>query len=130
MTLFKNICLAAVLNAVIGAGAFAGGSSKVDVSQNTLSCGGVEPFWSADITQDTLSFQMLGQEPQSEAITWSAPAQGRPEDFIKGIVAGGYTAILRSQVCFDGMSDREYPMAIALMTHDKVDVQLLEGCCF
>lgn len=123
MTVLKKLMYAFAVNGLIASIAVA------DKSPQLLSCGGTEPFWSADITQDTISFEMMGEEPHVESIDWTGPAQGRPEGFIKGITAGPYTAILRKQICSDGMSDQEYPWAVVMMGRAEGGVQMVEGCC-
>ena len=72
---------------------------------------------------------MMGDTPQVEPIEWSGAPLGRPEGFIKGITAGPYTAVMRKQICSDGMSDQEYPWAIVMMNRTESDVQMVEGCC-
>ena len=93
MMILKNMFCAGVLCL------FSVVPAQAEKSPQLYSCGGTEPLWSADITEGTLSFEMMGQEAEVETINWTGPAQGRPEDFIKGITAGSYTAVLRKQIC-------------------------------
>ncbi|KAB7615546.1 hypothetical protein F9L33_01925 [Amylibacter sp. SFDW26] len=123
MTTLKNLLWAGILCPLSAVSVLA------EKSPQLYTCGGTEPFWSADVTKDTLSFSVIGEEPQMEPIEWAGPAQGRPEDFIKGITAGPYTAVMRKQICSDGMSDQEYPWAIVMMNRTGDDVQMVEGCC-
>ncbi len=100
-----------------------------ELASEALSCGGTEPFWDAEIKQNEISFAMMGQASKIEDINWTGPAQGRPEDFIKGITAGPYTLVVRKQICSDGMSDQEYPWAVVVMNRIEGGVQMVEGCC-
>ena len=42
-----------------------------------LQCGGTEPFWLADVSQDAVLFQMMAGPQTTAPMDWAAPAAGR-----------------------------------------------------
>jgi len=99
------------------------------VLPKVLHCGGTEPFWSAEITPDAISFEPMGGVSMNATIYAAVPAEGRPADFIVGILAPPMTGVLRKQICSDGMSDRDYPWSVVLMDASGIGMKVVEGCC-
>ncbi len=94
-----------------------------------LQCGGTEPFWSVDLSPDTIVFDMMGGPQSSASIEWVSPAQGRPADYILGFAAGQFTGVLLKQACSDGMSDITYPWSIVLINRSDNGPRVVDGCC-
>jgi len=94
-----------------------------------LQCGGTEPFWSADVSQDAVLFQMMAGPQTTAPVDWAVPAAGRPADYITGFGAGSFTGVLRKEICSDGMSDIEYPWSIVLINRTGSGPYVVEGCC-
>ena len=90
------------------------------------SCFGTEPFWT------------LGFESEGDAVTWATPEETRAGRLLSrpapsndrrrhGLVLaldGLRVASVRTETCGDGMSDREYGIAI-----DVIGERVLSGCC-
>jgi uncharacterized membrane protein len=95
----------------------------------TMQCGGTEPFWSADVTDETIDFQMMDEPLITGQIEWQAPARGRPADYIVGVAAGPFTAVFGKEICSDGMSDNDYPWSLVLINRSGEGPHVVEGCC-
>ncbi|EGU36197.1 putative lipoprotein [Vibrio ichthyoenteri ATCC 700023] len=82
-------------------------------TQNTRAFGN-EPFWSLDFTTTHLSFQPMGGEKQTLAITTSRIEPNRRRyDFAQGQLE------LNHRSCSDGMSDSLYGWSANLQINDK-----------
>lgn len=103
--------------------------AEPDAIPVVLQCGGTEPFWSADVSQEVILFQMMGGPETSAAVDWAAPAAGRPVDYIVGFGAGPFTGVLHREICSDGMSDNDYPWSIVLTNRSESGLRVVEGCC-
>jgi len=97
-----------------------------------LSCGGTEPFWGLAISGSQIRYSSMDQSERTYAITEAdrfhnlggstnfVLAQGSDEQL---------TAIISNQICSDGMSDRDYPRRIDLLS-TKVGATIGQsGCC-
>ncbi|WP_296475052.1 SH3 domain-containing protein [Roseinatronobacter sp.] len=95
-----------------------------------LFCYGTEPFWSASNIGGALHFDTPDMPGQDMPI-WIAQDSGIAEDLRRMVHMGGIggpaSAFIYPASCNDGMSDREFGLAISLMT--APDAPLLSGCC-
>ena len=92
-----------------------------------LICFGTEPFWSLDIVQGAMATL---SSPDGAGASWNVGlVQGsanRTDRFaISGSGAQPLIAIVSAQSCNDGMSDREFGLAIDMMRGGD----LYSGCC-
>lgn len=94
-------------------------------------CGGTEPFWSFDVTGETLSYDALADSPRDFRITQSGAAQGRRDSFhlIGEGPQGAAIATLSTRACSDGMSDRAYGLSVDLLLQGNDGWQHQTGCC-
>ncbi len=94
-------------------------------------CGGTEPFWSFEVTGETLSYDAMAGGARDYRITQSGPAQGRRDSFhmIAEGPQGAAIAALTARACSDGMSDRAYGLAVDLLLHGNEGWQHQTGCC-
>lgn len=80
---------------------------------------GTEPFWDMEIGADTITFQdmdgELRQFPKPMAI--STAEQNR-------YIGDGFEILIQEQECNDGMSDREFGLAVKA----KIDGESYKGC--
>ena len=94
-------------------------------------CYGTEPFWSLARTGETLTWS----DPETEALEMPILARSgsanRRDSF--HIVADGpdgpAVALLRTESCGDGMSDREFGISVELLLGVGAGVRHLSGCC-
>lgn len=97
-----------------------------------LLCSGAEPFWSIRLAETTAVYSDPTYSAVSLALDSALVAAGRPA-FPAALhhsnEGGSTTSILRPQLCSDGMSDREYPYAIATLLRIGEQETLFEGCC-
>ncbi len=91
-----------------------------------LSCAGTEPFWSLDIRQ---SGESIYSSPGDKATRLDSgqlePAAGRRDRFLLPF-AGDAWAVIRRELCSDGMSDRAYGLDIDVHLGTG---PLRSGCC-
>lgn len=96
-----------------------------------LLCGGVEPFWSLEISED----EALYAAPDTDPITYSIPlitkAEGRPWPQVLTLLAERDTAlaIIRPLLCSDTMSDVKFDWTIDVLTQRNSEAIALTGCC-
>lgn len=101
-----------------------------------LRCGGTEPFWDLTVNGDTADqvvFEALAlDESLSYAIDWQSGQTART-DLAIGLggtgPSGKFSAVIRREVCHDGMSDRNFGLDIDLFFHNNTDASGFEGCC-
>lgn len=94
-------------------------------------CYGTEPFWSLRRTREALTYS----DPETDAlelpILTRAGSANRRDSF--HIVAEGQdgpvVALLRTEGCSDGMSDREFGISVQLLLGIGPEVRHLSGCC-
>ena len=98
----------------------------------SFTCFGTEPFWAfTDRTDLGYRFQF----PDAEAIFFSPlereTSQNTPNRlFVTGRGSSEWVgAVIRAESCSDGMSDREFGMAIDLGIMRGDDAIFLSGCC-
>lgn len=101
------------------------------VSVTPASCFGTEPFW-------TLGFG------KGDDLTWSTPSDAQAGRItarmtsanVRGVIGVEYTlnrsrgqAVMRPEICSDGMSDRSFGIAVDLSIVAGDSAQLYSGCC-
>lgn len=96
------------------------------------SCFGTEPFWNFTRTgANRFRFEALGEEPFTLPVTESARSENRRDSF--HIVAegsdGSSVAILETEACNDGMSDRDYGISVQLVLGIGGGSRHVSGCC-
>ncbi|WP_417524152.1 COG3650 family protein [Marinovum sp.] len=97
-----------------------------------LLCTGTEPFWSLRYTADTALYSDFNNNSATLPLTDQLSAAGRngfPALLSHGGDGAAVTAVIRAQLCSDGMSDRDYPYAIVLRVQAAAEQILFEGCC-
>lgn len=96
-----------------------------------LLCGGVEPFWSLELTSEAA----LYTDPDTGEIDYTIPderiAEGRHWPRVMTLLAARDTAIavLRPAACSDTMSDRSLDWSIDLLTQRRGEAVVYTGCC-
>ncbi|WP_425046864.1 SH3 domain-containing protein [Primorskyibacter sp. S87] len=91
-----------------------------------LQCLGAEPFWSLGIAQGKAAqFDTPDGKTQFLPAGELQPAKGRSHRFLLQL-GDDVIAILRQEICTDGMSDRVFGIDADLVMPDG---QLLTGCC-
>ncbi|MCG8447384.1 MAG: SH3 domain-containing protein [Hyphomicrobiales bacterium] len=100
-----------------------------------LSCFGTEPFWDLDFETDSeAAYSDLGGDIESRfQIVSGSRAAGRPNvDAVWMRVFGWLpaTAIVRREICSDGMSDRDYGYAVGFSINTPGGPRTLDGCCW
>lgn len=99
------------------------------------SCFGTEPFWSINIeTDDSVRFSQLGLDDASGMVTERIQASGRVNEmaYVLWFPEGGNgsaTAIIKREMCNDGMSDRSYALSSSILLNTEEGTALLSGCC-
>ncbi|WP_323764284.1 COG3650 family protein [Marinovum sp.] len=97
-----------------------------------LLCTGTEPFWSIRYTADTALYSDFNNNTANLPMTDQLTAAGRagfPVLLRHGASNVTATAVIRAQLCSDGMSDRDYPYAAGLMIEAGKERILFDGCC-
>ena len=91
-------------------------------------CFATEPFWTLWIQQGVAAEFSTPEEvyPLGSA-GYLTTAQGRPDRFFVGM-GGEATAVLRREMCSDGMSDRAFGIGIDLLI-DRGGPAMYSGCC-
>jgi len=102
-----------------------------------VQCFGTEPFWSVELTgRGPSSYRFFGEEVSTLTPIWESPVFGH--DSSESVIfrhESGYSqtvTMLRSEACNDGMSDREYGLAVTIMSEGPdtfLPDPLLRGCC-
>ena len=94
------------------------------------SCFGTEPFWNLLREGDALTFT-TPDTSEKYTITARSGAENRRDSFhMIAEGAGGPTvALLQTEACSDGMSDREFGISIQLLLDLGAEARQLSGCC-
>jgi uncharacterized membrane protein len=95
------------------------------------SCFGTEPFWTLVRDGDGLSFNAPDGTQDSFAIIARAGSENRRDSFhmIAEGVGGPAVAMLATEACSDGMSDREFGISVQLLLGLGAVARQLSGCC-
>jgi uncharacterized membrane protein len=93
-------------------------------------CFGTEPFWSLAREGDSLTFSTPGASA-GYAITARSGSENRRDSFhmIAEGADGSAVAILETEACSDGMSDREFGISVQLLLGLGSEARQLSGCC-
>jgi len=93
-----------------------------------LNCVGTEPFWGIELGYQFAAVDFTGLDAGKRKISLTEPvtAQSRPHPWLlSGGDKGASFLVIDRRVCSDGMSDTNYPYAVAA----SVAGHFLEGCC-
>lgn len=99
----------------------------------SLSCSGTEPFWSLKATKSGMVYSQ--PDTPDRALTlrkvMDRSIEGEPtRGLIAGDDKGRVTAFIRPEQCSDGMSDRGYALAVAVILDGQdMPSRMLTGCC-
>ena len=102
------------------------------LSNLPVTCVGTEPFWSVRFEDEGyLTFDPLGGEVVDIDLNNFATSANdlRSSSFEGSGDAGPVLGVLRRTQCFDGMSDREFGIAIEFFPQVTGGLQHLTGCC-
>jgi uncharacterized membrane protein len=93
-------------------------------------CFGTEPFWNLKRADDEITFS-TPDSSQAYAITARSGSENRRDSFhmIAEGADGSAVALLRSEGCSDGMSDREFGISVQLLLGLGAQARHLSGCC-
>jgi uncharacterized membrane protein len=93
-----------------------------------LYCSGTEPFWSftIDPAGGKTTFDLFDGEAVTAPIKQVWPATERSD--LVALTNGATMAVMRPQLCSDGMSDRSYGIAFNLIYTDDAGGSI-SGCC-
>ena len=105
-------------------------------------CFGTEPFWTLEFDQPETTLKMLGAEPRNGLISSMYSSRSRRDRFALGgaffPTESGPADVqlsIRIESCKDGMSDREYGIAVDMLltspdaSVDRDAIGLYSGCC-
>lgn len=96
-------------------------------------CFGTEPFWSADLSPESATFESPEGLPLTFAETSALRSRNRIDRHTRVYehAIGGMVATLRAAACSDGMSDRTYGWEIDLLLviAGDANAQMFSGCC-
>lgn len=95
------------------------------------SCFGTEPFWTLVRDGDSLSFNAPDGTQDQFAIAARSGSENRRDSFhmIAEGADGPAVAILKTEACSDGMSDREFGISVQLLFGLGAGARQLSGCC-
>ena len=94
------------------------------------SCVGTEPFWSLQREGDAIAFS-TPDSASGYMITARSGSANRRDRFhiIAEGAVGTAVAILRTEACSDGMSDRAFGISVDLLLGIGPEARQLSGCC-
>ncbi|MDQ2090371.1 SH3 domain-containing protein [Marimonas arenosa] len=93
-----------------------------------LTCFGTEPFWNLEITQGDLArFSAPNQGVAHYTVGLLQRSVNRTDRFV--LLGGRLVAVISRTSCNDGMSDRNYGLAIDLLPDVETGAALYSGCC-
>ena len=113
----------------------AGPAAAAELPPN-LQCAGTEPFWALNIEGDEARFETpdrQGELATKLAVETRLTAENRFGLWALRLRSSEQRseqtiAVIREVSCSDGMSEIEYPFAVALL-HEEGGQSLLDGCC-
>lgn len=99
----------------------------------SLSCSGTEPFWSLKATKSGMVYTQP-DTPDRALTLRKVMDRGIEGEPTRGLIAGDnkgrVTAFIRPEQCSDGMSDRGYALAVAVILDGQdMPSRMLSGCC-
>ncbi len=97
-----------------------------------MTCGGTEPFWGAEISESGISFASM--DSAEEEFGFIAAENFGGAGPLRNLLIGGnailtVTAVVSSEICSDGMSDRDYPRRIDMVFNGEGGPFGYAGCC-
>jgi uncharacterized membrane protein len=94
------------------------------------SCFGTEPFWSLLREGDTITFS-TPEFSEGYTVTARSGSENRRDSFhmIAEGPGGPAVAILETEACSDGMSEREFGISVQLLLGLQAEARQLSGCC-
>lgn len=98
-----------------------------------LHCIGTEPFWSLAEVGGRMSYSEPGGQPRDLELR-RVLDRGIAEDAMRALIAGDdtgrVTAVVQPETCSDGMSDRDFGLAVTvILDGGNQPSRLLNGCC-
>ncbi|MFG6079140.1 SH3 domain-containing protein [Paracoccus litorisediminis] len=99
----------------------------------SLHCSGTEPFWSLKAVKSGLVFSEPDQ-PERQLELRKVMDRGIEGEPTRGLIAGDgkgrVTAFMRPAQCSDGMSDRDFALAVSVILDGQdMPSRMLTGCC-
>ncbi|MEP2531593.1 SH3 domain-containing protein [Shimia sp.] len=93
-----------------------------------FACFGTEPFWSLDVTQgQQAQFSEMAEPDTQHPAGLMFRSHNHPGRY--AIRFAESSAVLSQEACNDGMSDRDYGLAVDVLYHNEGETALLSGCC-
>lgn len=97
-----------------------------------LTCGGTEPFWGASMSESGINFASM--DSAEEVFSFIAAENFGGAGPLRNLLIGGnatrnVTAVISTEICSDGMSDRDYPRRIDLVFNGEGGPSGYAGCC-
>ena len=104
-----------------------------DAVPQSQNCSGTEPFWSLKAAKSGLVYAEPDQPDRALALR-KVMDRGIPGEPTRGLIAGDdkgrVTAFMRPEQCSDGMSDRSFALAVAVILDGaEMPSRMLTGCC-
>lgn len=98
---------------------------------DVAACYGTEPFWSVRRTGDVLTYSDPDTSARDHAIIARSGSANRRDSFhlIAGAPEDRVVAVLRTESCSDGMSDREFGISVQVLFGLGPRTRHLSGCC-
>jgi uncharacterized membrane protein len=102
--------------------------------RGNVACYGTEPFWNLDFAGDGASAVLSDPDAIETRLPVAATAgtagfPGPPLGIALGEAGDGGFAVIRPEVCSDGMSDRAFGLAIDLFRRVEDGLRGYSGCC-
>ncbi len=98
-----------------------------------LFCSGTEPFWSVQIGRDqSLRFDLMGESQRTLAQESRLDPAGRSDKYaaVWGSSDSRIVGVMTRTSCSDGMSDREFAIAVDFLLFGAVGSgSMVSGCC-
>ncbi|MGR3757413.1 MAG: SH3 domain-containing protein [Tranquillimonas sp.] len=96
-----------------------------------LYCAGTEPFWAMSLTPDGMRIRRADEGDRDLEPLRREPAQARRDKwaFFAGDRDRAVTGIVTVAACTDGMSHREYGLAVDLIETAAGTMRVTTGCC-
>lgn len=89
-------------------------------------CYGTEPFWGINMTMGAVIFDQPGAADETFQVTQTVDASTLTRS---GLAGDGFSAIIRTEMCNDGMSDRTFGLSIDALKRTPDGWMQYSGCC-
>lgn len=98
-----------------------------------LRCTGTEPFWSLRESNGRMTYAEPDGQPRDLELR-RVLDRGIAQDVMRALIAGDdkgrVTAVVQPEACSDGMSDRDFGLAVTvILDGGNQPSRLLNGCC-